>query len=437
MRKIVCISMELCLCFALLLGNTVRAIDGKAVRLQQGMGSQAREAYYASLQEALDQVAYRFAQITLLEPVQESVNYRGMYSLTLDLNGNVLTGTGDTALTHTGAGALTLKSSKPGGGIQGTMQGSLVQSQRGLTIQSGEYRATDPNGTAIVNETGKISIQEYGGEIWIQGGTALRDDSDQALELDGGRLIGTAMGFAVEKLAGSLTLDGKTQIQGKLGGLYLRTGAYGQEIGPGEKSFLHLEGASIQATLPGGVALRIHAAPEWDVELDGEGGIAGDTALRLESGALTITAGAQAQLDGKVEGGAGLLLEGGRYREEPAAEWIAQGLYVAADADGWYTLGSTPPSIPELPDTGSNAPVIPGQQPGDSEAAGIGQDVPSIPIPQGEGENEGWALSLPKTGQPGSWILPALLAAGSLAGLLARGAAGPKPQGYRKSGKGH
>ena len=163
MRKIVCISMELCLCFALLLGNTVRAIDGKAVRLQQGMGSQAREAYYASLQEALDQVAYRFAQITLLEPVQESVNYRGMYSLTLDLNGNILTGTGDTALTHTGAGALTLKSSKPGGEIQGTMQGILVQSQRGLTIQSGEYRATDPNGTAIVNKTGKISIQEYGG----------------------------------------------------------------------------------------------------------------------------------------------------------------------------------------------------------------------------------------------------------------------------------
>ena len=52
------------------------------------------------------------------------------------------------------------------------------------------------------------------------------------LELDGGQLIGRDAGFAVEKLAGSLAMDGDIQIQGKLGGLLLHTGTTGQEVAP-------------------------------------------------------------------------------------------------------------------------------------------------------------------------------------------------------------
>lgn len=209
LRKSVSMIVGLCLCWAMVLGgSTAWAASGNVVRLQQGMGPSTQERNFDSLQEALDHVAYHYARITLLDSIQESVNYTGIYSLTLDLNGNMLTGKGDTALTHAGYGVMTLKSSVLGGGIQGARQGILSNSKRGLTIQSGIYRAIGPDGVAIVNNTGKLSIQEYGGTIRVEGGVAIRDYSDQALQLDGGQLVGTQTGFAVEKLAGSLALDG-------------------------------------------------------------------------------------------------------------------------------------------------------------------------------------------------------------------------------------
>lgn len=438
MRKGVSITVGLCVCWLIVLaGSNARAINGKAVRLQQGMGPQAQETYYATLQEALDQVANNFAQITLQESLQESVEYRGMYSITLDLNGHMLTGTEDTALTHTGYGAMTLKSGVAGGGIQGTKQGILVNSQRGLTIQSGIYQALGPGGVAIVNETGKVSIQEYGGKIQVEGAVALRDHSDQVLELDGGQLIGRDAGFAVEKLAGSLAMDGDIQIQGKLGGLLLHTGPTGQEVAPGEKSVLYLEDAAVQAMEPAGVAIEIYAAPGWEVELCGDGTLTGDTALKLDGGTLTILEGAQVRLDGKVVGGDGLLLQGGRYREAPKEEWLSPGLYATRDTDGWYVLGTTPPADQDDQDIISPNGLDDGQQPGNSMAIDAGQAVPSIPIPQGEGEPVDRQLFLPKTGQGGSWALPALLAAGSLSGLMAGGGVRPKRQEYRKSGRDH
>ena len=438
MRKGVSITVGLCVCWLIVLaGSNARAINGKAVRLQQGMGPQAQETYYATLQEALDQVANNFAQITLQESLQESVEYRGMYSITLDLNGHMLTGTEDTALTHTGYGVMTLKSSVLGGGIQGARQGILSNSKRGLTIQSGIYRAIGPDGVAIVNNTGKLSIQEYGGTIWVEGGVAIRDYSDQALQLDGGQLVGTQTGFAVEKLAGSLALDGGTQIQGTLGGLLLRTGPTESAVDKGEKSILYMEGASFQAMQPGGVAMAIYAAPGWPVELSGNGRLTGETALRLDGGTMTILEGAQVQLDGKVVGGDGLLLQGGRYREAPKEEWLFPGLYATRDTEGWYILGTTPPADQDDQDIISPNGPEDGRQAGNSPAMDIEQAALTIPIPQGEGEPVDRQLFLPKTGQGGSWALPALLAAGSLSGLMAGGGVRPKRQEYRKSGKDH
>ena len=438
MRKGVSITVGLCVCWLIVLaGSNARAINGKAVRLQQGMGPQAQETYYATLQEALDQVANNFAQITLQESLQESVEYRGMYSITLDLNGHMLTGTEDTALTHTGYGVMTLKSSVLGGGIQGARQGILSNSKRGLTIQSGIYRAIGPDGVAIVNNTGKLSIQEYGGTIRVEGGVAIRDYSDQALQLDGGQLVGTQTGFAVEKLAGSLALDGGTQIQGTLGGLLLRTGPTESAVDKGEKSILYMEGASFQAMQPGGVAMAIYAAPGWPVELSGNGRLTGETALRLDGGTMTILEGAQVQLDGKVVGGDGLLLQGGRYREAPKEEWLFPGLYATRDTEGWYILGTTPPADQDDQDIISPNGPEDGRQAGNSPAMDIEQAALTIPIPQGEGEPVDRQLFLPKTGQGGSWALPALLAAGSLSGLMAGGGVRPKRQEYRKSGRDH
>ena len=428
----------LCLCWAMVLGgSTAWAASGNVVRLQQGMGPSTQERNFDSLQEALDHVAYHYARITLLDSIQESVNYTGIYSLTLDLNGNMLTGKGDTALTHAGYGVMTLKSSVLGGGIQGARQGSLSNSKRGLTIQSGIYRAIGPDGVAIVNNTGKLSIEEYGGTIRVEGGVAIRDYSDQALQLDGGQLVGTQTGFAVEKLAGSLALDGGTQLQGTLGGLLLRTGPTESAVDKGEKSILYMEGASFQAMQPGGVAMAIYAAPGWPVELSGNGRLTGETALRLDGGTMTILEGAQVQLDGKVVGGDGLLLQGGRYREAPKEEWLFPGLYATRDTEGWYILGTTPPADQDDQDIISPNGLDDGQQPGNSMAIDAGQAVPSIPIPQGEGEPVDRQLFLPKTGQGGSWALPALLAAGSLSGLMAGGGVRPKRQEYRKSGRDH
>lgn len=433
MRKSVSMIVGLCLCWAMVLGgSTAWAASGNVVRLQQGMGPSTQERNFDSLQEALDHVAYHYARITLLDSIQESVNYTGIYSLTLDLNGNMLTGKGDTALTHAGYGVMTLKSSVLGGGIQGARQGILSNSKRGLTIQSGIYRAIGPDGVAIVNNTGKLSIQEYGGTIRVEGGVAIRDYSDQALQLDGGQLVGTQTGFAVEKLAGSLALDGGTQLQGTLGGLLLRTGPTESAVDKGEKSILYMEGASFQAMQPGGVAMAIYAAPGWPVELSGNGRLTGETALRLDGGTMTILEGAQVQLDGKVVGGDGLLLQGGRYREAPKEEWLFPGLYATRDTEGWYVLGTTPPVYVIRPNG-----LDDGQQPGNSMAIDAGQAVPSIPIPQGEGEPVDRQLFLPKTGQGSAWVLPALLGAGSLSGLMAGGGVRPKRQEYRKSGRDH
>lgn len=438
MRKGVSITVGLCVCWLIVLaGSNARAINGKAVRLQQGMGPQAQETYYATLQEALDQVANNFAQITLQESLQESVEYRGMYSITLDLNGHMLTGTEDTALIHAGYGVMTLKSSVLGGGIQGARQGILSNSKRGLTIQSGIYRAIGPDGVAIVNNTGKLSIQEYGGTIRVEGGVAIRDYSDQALQLDGGQLVGTQTGFAVEKLAGSLALDGGTQLQGTLGGLLLRTGPTESAADKGEKSILYMEGASFQAMQPGGVAMAIYAAPGWPVELSGNGRLTGETALRLDGGTMTILEGAQVQLDGKVVGGDGLLLQGGRYREAPKEEWLFPGLYATRDTEGWYILGTTPPADQDDQDIISPNGPEDGRQAGNSPAMDIEQAALTIPIPQGEGEPVDRQLFLPKTGQGSAWVLPALLGAGSLAGLAAGGERSRRRQEYRKSGKDH
>lgn len=428
----------LCLCWAMVLGgSTAWAASGNVVRLQQGMGPSTQERNFDSLQEALDHVAYHYARITLLDSIQESVNYTGIYSLTLDLNGNMLTGKGDTALTHAGYGVMTLKSSVLGGGIQGARQGILSNSKRGLTIQSGIYRAIGPDGVAIVNNTGKLSIQEYGGTIRVEGGVAIRDYSDQALQLDGAQLVGTQTGFAVEKLAGSLALDGGTQLQGTLGGLLLRTGPTESAVDKGEKSILYMEGASFQAMQPGGVAMAIYAAPGWPVELSGNGRLTGETALRLDGGTMTILEGAQVQLDGKVVGGDGLLLQGGRYREAPKEEWLFPGLYATRDTEGWYILGTTPPADQDDQDIISPNGPEDGRQAGNSPAMDIEQAALTIPIPQGEGEPVDRQLFLPKTGQGGSWALPALLAAGSLSGLMAGGGVRPKRQEYRKSGRDH
>lgn len=438
LRKSVSMIVGLCLCWAMVLGgSTAWAASGNVVRLQQGMGPSTQERNFDSLQEALDHVAYHYARITLLDSIQESVNYTGIYSLTLDLNGNMLTGKGDTALTHAGYGVMTLKSSVLGGGIQGARQGILSNSKRGLTIQSGIYRAIGPDGVAIVNNTGKLSIQEYGGTIWVEGGVAIRDYSDQALQLDGGQLVGTQTGFAVEKLAGSLALDGGTQIQGTLGGLLLRTGPTESAVDKGEKSILYMEGASFQAMQPGGVAMAIYAAPGWPVELSGNGRLTGETALRLDGGTMTILEGAQVQLDGKVVGGDGLLLQGGRYREAPKEEWLFPGLYATRDTEGWYILGTTPPADQDDQDIISPNGPEDGRQAGNSPAMDIEQAALTIPIPQGEGEPVDRQLFLPKTGQGGSWALPALLAAGSLSGLMAGGGVRPKRQEYRKSGRDH
>ena len=441
MRKLISIVMGLCLCCILvLLDDVAGAMGEKVVRLQQGMGALAKESYYDTLQEAFDQVAYNHAQITLLYSVQESVDYTGGYSVTLDLNGNVLTGKGETALIHEGFGVLTLKSGVPGGRIEGTKQGILVKSQRGIVIQSGEYWALAPDGIAIVNENGKVTIQEKDGTVWIQGGMALLDRSDQVLELDGGHLIGTAMGFAMEKLGGSLVLDGGTQIQGEMGGLLLRTGTNKPDLGVGEKSTLHLDGTMLQAVQPEGVALAVYAAPGWDVAVDGDGIIAGDTALRLEGGTLTVLEGTQAQLDGKVAGGPGLLLQGGWYKEAPKTEWVAQGLYPTVNADGWYILGTTPPTGKDSQDqnTGTVTPESPADtdQQGGLDRIEAGQPMPAMLQEEGD-ETDILFLFLPKTGQRETWLLPALLAAGSLTGLLVRDARKPGQQEYRKSGKDH
>lgn len=439
MRKRLFVMMGLCVCWAIMLANNrAWAIEAKPVLLQQGMGPLTQQSYYDTLQEAFDHIAYNYAQITLLDSVEESVIYTGMYSVTLDLNGKILKGKGDTALSHTGFGALILESGVSGGGIEGAQQAILVRSQRGLTIHSGEYWATQPDGVAIVNESGMVSIQEYGGTIWIQGSVAIRDDSEQTLELDGGQLIGTGAGFAVEKLAGSLSLDGDTQIQGKMGGLLLCTGPKAGEIEPGEKSRLYLKGALLNAAQPGGIALAVNASPGWDVEMAGVGTLAADTALALEGGVFIISDGAQIQLDGGLEGGPGLLLQGGQYREAPEKEWIGAGLYATVDAAGWYTLGTTPPEKDDQQD-GNKTPGGFWQQAGAGapEAIDAGLAVPIIPIPQGEGEAAGMLLLLPKTGQHKSWMLPVLLVAGSLAGLFAKGRPGAGLQESRKSGKGH
>ncbi len=188
---------------------------------------------------------------------------------------------------------------------------------------------------------------------------------------------------------------------------------------------------------PAGVAMAIYAAPGWQVELCGNGTLTGDTALKLDGGTLTILEGAQVRLDGKVVGGDGLLLQGGRYREAPKEEWLFPGLYATRDTEGWYILGTTPPADQDDQDIISPNGPEDGRQAGNSPAMDIEQAALTIPIPQGEGEPVDRQLFLPKTGQGGSWALPALLAAGSLSGLMAGGGVRPKRQEYRKSGRDH
>ena len=389
-RHVICMLALFCMLFFSL--SQAAALE-KSVQLVQREGSKQVTTHYSSLQEALQAVRKSGAKITLLNDVEESVEYSGNYSLTLDFGGHYILGQAGPGLTHTGRGSLTLTGS---GGIIGKTCGLYAAGDRGIVLQGGTYKATEAGGIAIHNPASQLTIS---GAVEAEGEVALLDSSIRELLIYAGIFQGTGEDFALQRTMGSLWLEGDVRIQGKNGGLLLQAGPSEGSLAAAQSSRINL-GAGGSITAPAGAALKVSAAPGWDVTLAGAGKLQGDSALQLLSGALAIPPEATLFLSGKVSGGEGLSLQGGTYDQMPA-QGIAGGLYAVKSPAGAYTLQEEPPQSDTAPESLTPQEENPSVEVGLRQSNG---EAHGWPAEDSSGQNWGelaenyTMILLPKTG---------------------------------------
>lgn len=175
-----------------------------------------------TLQEAIDK-AENGDVIKLGQNFNESITIPDK-NITLDLNGNTLTGAGEkwvAAITNNGT--LTIKDSIGNGKIsRNSAPGNthyVIDNQGTLTIESGEISITSPvampEGASLIRNAGKgkeATLTITGGKIFQDGFIAVKNDDKGILKITGGE-IGTS-GDTATNTASAVQNWGKADITG-------------------------------------------------------------------------------------------------------------------------------------------------------------------------------------------------------------------------------
>ena len=215
-RLMLCSIISLIMVFVMAVPMTVSADTATKV-------AKIGNTEYATLEEAVKAAQDRDT-IELTAPITASITIPAGKNITLDLNGQTLTGAGEkwvAAITNNGT--LTIKDSIGNGKIsRNSAKGNthyVIDNQGTLTIESGEISITSPvampEGASLIRNAGKgkeATLTITGGKIFQDGFIAVKNDDQGILKITGGE-IGTS-GDTATNTASAVQNWGKADITG-------------------------------------------------------------------------------------------------------------------------------------------------------------------------------------------------------------------------------
>ncbi len=256
----------------------------------------------------------------LLNDLQGGISVSAEHSdLTLDLNGHTVTSNGTAVIrVNTSDARLTIKNGTmvntdgtgaevgiPAGGAPG---GNLTYYHRvTLCLENVDLTSTNDFGIVTNGVSTDIHIQLTGGSITADNGIGIYfPPADSTLTIDGTRISGTT-GTAIK--GGTVHISGNAVIIG--------TGE-AQEPSEGADSGVHDTGAAVYV----------------------EGNYDRDVQVNIDSGTFTSRQGHAVQMleDAEATGEKNIVIKGGTYSDEEAAEYIYPGLSIVENADGTYSI---------------------------------------------------------------------------------------------------
>lgn len=256
----------------------------------------------------------------LLNDLQGGISVSAEHSdLTLDLNGHTVTSNGTAVIrVNTSDARLMIKNGTmvntdgtgaevgiPAGGAPG---GDLTYYHRvTLCLENIDLTSTNDFGIVTNGVSTDIHIQLTGGSITADNGIGIYfPPADSTLTIDGTRISGTT-GTAIK--GGTVHISGNAVIIG--------TGD-AQEPSEGADSGVHDTGAAVYV----------------------EGNYDRDVQVNIDSGTFTSRQGHAVQMleDAEATGEKNIVIKGGTYSDEEAAEYIYPGLSIVENADGTYSI---------------------------------------------------------------------------------------------------
>lgn len=316
-------------------GYKYELVDGKyqvSAKTEDDAIAQVGGDKYFTLTEAIKEADN--ATVKLLQDTKENITIAEGKTLTLDLNGRILTSNGDHAILN--QGDLTVKDSVGGGAVVCPDAGkSALQNEPGATatIESGKLhknRNVDSRDYYVITNHGTLVIN--GGEIV--------SDSANSSAIENGWYTPSQN---TEKVYAKLTINGGTVSNNGVtanGGLYtLKNDDYG---------IMEIHGGSFTNTTPkAGTILNWNELTITDGEFTAQNaavatmaeGTAGTPAHDYEKGQTTISGGKFAGILGTSEGyneAIKVTVSGGYYTEQVPEACVAEGYLVTTSNEAGY-----------------------------------------------------------------------------------------------------
>lgn len=300
---------------------------------------------YATLEAAV-KAAQDSDTIKLTAPITASITIPADKNITLDLNGQTLTGAGEkwvAAITNNGT--LTIKDSIGNGKIsRNSAQGNthyVIDNQGTLTIESGEVSIKSPvampNGASLIRNAGnkKATLTITGGKIFQDGFIAVKNDDLGILNITGGE-IGTS-GDTATNTASAVQNWGTANITGgTIGNVW--TGIWDDRY----DSETNISG---NATVAGTVVVKRDYT---------NGNPTKKPKLKITGGTFDVNWAV-------VKSEADITIAGGNYTSAPDADFVAEDHvmihYSIGGNDGKYYVG-TPGEIKEIANTAKDGDTI-------------------------------------------------------------------------------
>ena len=270
--------------------------------------------------------------IKLKAPITASITIPAGKNITLDLNGQTLTGAGEKGIAAiTNNGTLTIKDSIGNGKIsRNSAQDNthyVIDNQGTLTIESGEISITSPvampKGASLIRNAGKgkeATLTITGGKIFQNGFIAVKNDDQGILKITGGE-IGTS-GDTATNTASAVQNWGKADITGgTIGNVWSSTW---------NDSYESITNISGDVNITGKIVARKEADPQGNKPNKAP-------KIRISGGSFNVEWSV-------VKEEADIAITGGNYTSAPDADFVAEEHlmihYSSGGNDGKYYVGT-------------------------------------------------------------------------------------------------